>query len=183
MANTVFQVINAAGATTGLVAFTTGNTTTYVMGSIPLNASGTALIGQQISSNSIGVVIASDQSILPVSIGSATGLASVNSTAGTPAAVAVKNSAATLYGINLFCTNTTLPCYLKLYNITAASVSSASTPYWTIGISPGAPNNPNLPPTGITFTTALSYIITRNVTATDTTAVQINDLVGAINFI
>ena len=175
---TAIKILDGTGATTFVETFQNAGGTT-LMASVPINASGTAMVGQTTMANSLPVTIASDQSSLMAAVSFAT----VAATAGTPAPIAVKAGSGTLYGINLYCNNGTAPVFLKLYNLATGSVSSASSPVVTLGISPGAANNPTIPLAGVAFTTAITYQITKLVGATDTTAVAINDLVGWIVYL
>ena len=167
-------------------------------------------LGQVTMASSIPVVFASNQSALTAVVSgtvtailsnpitavvsgtvSVSGLVStpatftsVIATSGSPIAIAVKNTSGTLYNVSLYCNNSTNPVFLKIYNITAAGVNSSIVPFWTIGVPPGAPNNPALPSNGVAKGgTGISYLITKLVGSNDTTAVQSNDIVGGLGYI
>ena len=157
------------------------------IGTVSALQSGTWTVANAVSSNAIGTVSALQSGAWTVSLSgvsfAATGFATVAAASGTPAAVAVKNAAGTLYGANLYCNSTSYPVFMKIYNVTAASVSSATVPAVTVGIPGGAVTNLSMPSGGVTFTTAISYIITKLVGSTDTTAVAANDAVGWLTFV
>jgi hypothetical protein len=149
-----FQVLNAAGVTTNIQALSI-NAGTVLTQSVPSDPLGNTMVA-----SSFAVFAAS----------------------GAPAPVAVKSAAGTLYGVNLYCNNTTNPVFLKFYNLATGNVTSGAIPTWTIGVPPGAPFNPPLPIAGVSFATAISYQITKLVASNDATAVGTNDLVGWIAY-
>ena len=149
-----FTVLNSASQTVTFRSTDVGGGIEGNM-SIPMNTSGTARI---------------DGSI-----------ARVVSTAGAPAAVAVKGSAGSIMSVNLYCNATAAPVFLKIYNVTAAGVSVGTTvPTWTVGVTPGAPRDCALPLWGALGGSGISYAITGSIADTDTTAVAINDINGII---
>jgi hypothetical protein len=138
----------------------------------------TAVISNTVTAVVSGTVTVSGLAVTPAT------LTAVVSTSGAPAAIAVKSASGTLYGIDLFCSNTAVPTFLKIYNITAAGVNSSVVPFITIGVPPGAPNNWPINSNGFAMGgTGISYLITRNATANDTTAVNAYDLVGGLAYI
>lgn len=163
-------VINAAGATTAIRALDNGtNGTTLTMMSVPANAVGTALIP-------------SGQLWLPVAAATVPSLLNISAVSGAPVAVAIKATAGTLKSVNLYNNNTTIPVFLKVYNLTAGAVTSATNPLFNIGVPPGWTRDAPLGD-GAAFTTAMSYLITGLIASNDTTAVSTNDLVGALTFL
>ena len=193
-----FPVINAAGATTYIRAIQLAGGT-YVNMSVPSLANGTAMIGSATMANSMSVVIATDQAAITAIVtgivtanvsGSITAtnasaaLASVSATSGTPTAVAVKASSGVLSMVGTYCNSTTYPVFLKIFNVTAAGVSSAVVPVINIGIPPGGVSNVPIPAGGLYLGgTGISYLVTKLVANNDTTAVANYDLVGAIGYI
>lgn len=139
-------------------------------------------LGQKVSATSISVVFASDAVFTTVVTSTVPSIIRVASTAGAPAAVAIKATSGTLKSVNLFCNNTASPVYLKVYNFTAGAVNSSIAPLFTIGVPPGDARDVPLGDGGA-FTTALAYLITALPLDNDTTAVAINDLQGIITFI
>lgn len=178
MAETSLPVLSAASVTTNVLAFALANGT-IVMQSIPTNVSGTALVGQGLMATSIPVVVASDQN---GALGSSN-IAQVFATSTAFTVVGVKSAPGVLNGLSLSCPNSTNAVFLKVYNVTAASVTSASSPAGIYMVPSGGVNNPYLPIGGVAFTTAISYVVTKLATTTDTTAVQSGDVVGAIYFV
>lgn len=178
MAETSLPVLSAASVTTNILAFALANST-IIMQSIPTNTSGTALVGQSAMANSLPVVIASDQS---GALGSSA-VAQVFATSTAFSVVSVKSAPGVLNGLSLGCPNTTNAVFLKVYNVTAASVTSASSPAGIFMVPSGGVTNPYVPIGGVAFTTAISYVVTKLATTTDTTAVQSGDVVGAIYFV
>ena len=146
----------------------------------------TAVISNTVTaviSNTVTAVVSGTVTVSGLAVTPAT-LTAVVSTSGVPAAIAVKSASGTLYGIDLFCSNTAVPTFLKIYNITAAGVNSSVVPFITIGVPPGAPNNWPINSNGFAMGgTGISYLITRNATANDTTAVNAYDLVGGLAYI
>ena len=187
-----FPVVLASNQS-ALTAVVSGTVTSVISGTPQVNLTavgGAALVlGAAASAASIPVVIATNQTAIPIS-GSITAtnasaaLATVSSTSGTPAAVAVKASSGVLSMVGTYCNSTTYPVFLKIFNVTAAGVSSAVVPVITIGIPPGAVSNIPIAAGGIYLGgTGISYIVTKLVANTDTTAVANYDLVGAIGYI
>ena len=194
------NIMTVQGTTSGAAVPVSGGTTSTNL--FQVNGS-TISLGQVTMASSFPVVLASNQSNLTTIIANASitalvsgtvsvsglivtaaTLTSVVSTSGTPAAVAIKNASGTIYNLNLYCSNTTYPVFMKLYNITAGGVSSSVTPFMVVGISPGAANNLAINSNGLAMGgTGISYLITKFVTANDTTAVAINDLVGGLGYI
>ena len=192
------QVLNAFGTTTNIQALSI-NAGTVLTQSVPTNAAGLPMIGQTTMANSLAVVLPSDQSAIPVSgtvtavvSGTVSGSFSASFSAATSfavvasssavAPVAVKAGSGTLYGMNLYCNNTTNPVFLRLYNLGTASVNATSVPNVIIGIPPGDSRDPVLPAGGVAFGTAISYQITQLGIPNDTTAVSANDLLGWITY-
>lgn len=83
MADTIFQVLDAAGSTVTFRA-QSGNTT-IVMQSVPSDTAGTAMIGQKVMASSLSVAFASNQSPLPTTAVLAGGTALVTNAGGTVA--------------------------------------------------------------------------------------------------
>lgn len=172
MADATFSVLDAAAATVTFRAQSVVGTT-LVMMSVPSNLAGTAIIG----------AAAAVASTIPVNVFTTVpSLLTVVSTAGAPAAMAVKASAGTLKNVSLYCNNTTIPIFLKLYNLTTGAVNSSVAPKFTVGVPPGAWRDVPFGD-GAAFTTAISYLITGLISTTDTTAVAIDDIHGVITFI
>ena len=167
------KILDAASVTTFVQTFQNAGGTT-LMASVPINSSGTALLGSQTSANSLPIVFPSDAA--------ATSFAVVSGS-GAVAPVAVKAAAGTVFGINVYCTNSTNAVFLRLYNLGTASVNATSVPNLILGVPSGAPSNPPFPIAGVGFATAISYQITKLGVASDTTAVGASDLVGWITYV
>ena len=139
------------------------------------------LNGAKTSANSSPVVIASDQSAIPVIPGvgteAAPGLGASTSGAIVPnntTAVVLKASAGALYGVQLYGLATS-PAYLKLYNATSATCGSG-TPVKRLMIpaaataANGAGSNITFGPAGILFTVGITYCVTTGIADADTGA-------------
>ena len=190
---------NAIGTVTALVPAGTnaiGTVSAFQLGSpwgVNLTQiNGTTLnIGSQASALCLPVVIASNQTSIPVS-GSFTAtlgsspltLFTVSATAGAPAATNIKSGAtAYINSFNLYCNSTSYPVFLKLYNVSAAAVNSSVSPVWRVGVPPGSSVNPSIPNGGIAIGNACSVLVTKLAATNDTTAVAIDDLIGAIGYL
>lgn len=187
--------INTAGtaiggltdAADGLPVFLVGGTAT-ISGALPAgtNALGTVSITQAIpaGTNALGTVSALQSGVWTsvISVAVSTSFAVV-AASGAVAPVAVKSAAGTVFGLNLFCTNTTNPVFLRLYNLATGSVNGTSVPNAIFGIPSGGVNNATIPIGGVGFATAISYQITKLGVANDTTAVNASDIVGWITYI
>lgn len=177
-----FSVLTSNGTTTAIFRATDVGGGILGMMSIPMDPLGSAIVGQRAIASSISVVLAT-AFVLPIAAATVPTILTVISTAGAPAAVAIKANAGTLMGVNLYCNHTATPVFLKIYNSTAAGVAIGTTvPIATFGVAPGSVRDVDLT-NGGACTTAMSYAITKLVGATDTTAVAINDLNGIITFI
>lgn len=136
--------------------------------------------GQTTMSASAPVAIASNQSAIPVNPAAAATGGATNlhffSVTGAPAAVAIKASAGTLYGVQAVNTGAA-PVYLKLYNVAAASVTVGTTvPLVTIPVPTLATTGAGIVanfPVGIVFGTAMSYTFTNVAADNDATAVAV----------
>ena len=163
-----------------ITAIISGTVTSVLSNPITAVVSGTVTA---VLSNPITAVVSGTVSVSGLGSTPAT-FTSVIATSGSPITIAVKNTSGTLYNVSLYCNNSTNPVFLKIYNITAAGVNSSIVPFWTIGVPPGAPNNPALPSNGVAMGgTGISYLITKLVGSNDTTAVQLNDIVGGLGYI
>lgn len=148
--------------------------------------------GQATMANSAPVTLASNQTTFPVSptaisSGGANNIIAFNTTAA-PAAVAIKASGGTLYGVQAV-NLSSVPSFLKIYNSSAAGVTVGSTtsgvPLITIPI-------PNIQttgagisaafPVGIASATAISYAFTANAASSDATAVPALGTTANIQF-
>jgi hypothetical protein len=107
--------------------------------------------------------------------GGATNLHFFSVTSG-PAAVAIKASAGTLYGVQAVNTGAA-PIYLKIYNTASGSVSVGTTvPLVTIPVPTTATTGSGIAiafPVGIVFGTAISYTFTNLAADADATAVAV----------
>jgi hypothetical protein len=83
-------------------------------------------LGQKTMANSTPVVLASDQSSIPVTLPAVTAISAFRNTAVTNAAVAVKASAGEVWGWNIINPNAT-PIYIKIYDTAAAGVTVGAT--------------------------------------------------------
>lgn len=83
-------------------------------------------LGQKTMANSTPVVLASDQSSIPVTIAAPTAISAFRTNALSNSAVAVKASAGELWGWNFVNPNPT-PVYVKFYNTAAGSVVVGTT--------------------------------------------------------
>jgi hypothetical protein len=152
-----------------------GNPITSTASALDVNIkSGANFNGQAAMAGSSPVVIASDQS--PVAIkGSTTGGATnLHFFSGTStAAVAIKASAGTLYGIQAINTGAS-PIYMKIYNVAAASVVVGTTvPLVTMPIPTTATTGAGIVvpfPFGVAFGTAISFNLTGAAADGDTSA-------------
>jgi hypothetical protein len=105
-----------------------------------------------------------------LSASTATGFIAANNTA----AVVVKASGGTLYGVQLYGIGSA-PAYLKLYNATAATCGSG-TPIKRLMIPAastaaiGAGSNISFGDTGVSFSNGITYCVTTGITDADTTA-------------
>jgi len=133
--------------------------------------------GQATMVNSSPVVIASNQSAVPVSLAAvATGGSSTtgNIAANNTTAVVVKASAGTLYGVQVYGIGSA-PAYLKIYNATSATCGSG-TPVKRLMIpsaataANGAGSNITFGTSGVAFGTGITYCITTGIADNDTTA-------------
>jgi hypothetical protein len=139
--------------------------------------------GQAAMAASTPIVVASDQSTIPVSpkastIGIGGGTAYKLLSAATTNAQSVKASAGQLYNIIAISTVATIK-YLKFYNKASAPTVGTDTPIMTIPI-PGNTAGAGLTipfPVGINFSTGIAIAITGAVTDADTTAVAANDII------
>lgn len=174
-----WSVVNSAG--TNAI-----GTVTALQGGNWVIAAGSNAIGT-VSAIQSGVWTTQVAGSLTVTSNTTIALAIAALSTNPPAPVAIKNNTGTLVGLNLYNNNTTLPAFLKVFNVTAASYTAGSINAGTFsaifccGVPPGARADVALP-LGTNFTTALSYVITRNAISNDTTAVATNDLVGMLTY-
>ena len=126
-------------------------------------------VGSQLSTNSLAVVLASDQSAIPVSFQSSTSPFAVNSGASTNA-TSVKGSAGTLWGLSVS-NNSDSAAYLKIYDKASAPSVGTDTPKITYVLAPQSSFTPQLGDQGIPFLNGLALAITGGMADTDTTAV------------
>ena len=144
-----------------------------------LNAASVTTIIQSLSINGGTQLM---QSVPTYPSGSTTATTAIVNATSAYVVQSVSAAPQTLLGGSFYCNATAYPVFLRIYNITAASVASTSTPAITIGIPPGATIPLVLPISGISFGTALSYVVTKLVANNDTTVVASNDLIGAIYY-
>lgn len=136
--------------------------------------------GQAVMASSAPVVIASNQSAIPVNPSAAATGGATNlhffSVTGTPTATAIKASAGTLYGVQAINTGAA-PVYVKLYNTASGSVTVGTTvPLITIPVPTVATTGAGVVipfPVGVVFGTAISYAITNVAADNDATAVAV----------
>jgi hypothetical protein len=152
---------------------------------LPVTLSGANTNGQATSANSAPVVIASDQSNLPIS---AKPTATVNGTtssrinaAASTNATSLKASAGQVYSIDVF-NVAAYDVFLKFYNKASAPTVGTDTPVWTIPIKAGAGYS-NVFPLGKAFSTGIAYAITKLQADSDTTAVAALDVTGTMDWI
>jgi hypothetical protein len=158
-----------------------GNLLTSTANALDINIkSGANPNGQAVMASSAPVVIASNQSAIPVNPAAAATGGATNlhffSVTGAPAAVAIKASAGTLYGLQAVNTGAA-PVYLKIYNLAAGSVVVGTTvPLYTIPVPTVATTGAGIAisfPVGIVFGTAISYTFTNVAADNDATAVAV----------
>lgn len=145
---------------------TTANTS---LGTIATNTGNIPAKGQATMANSTPVVLASDQSAVPVSLQAATtGSWSASSQTGlTNTVVSVKGSAGSLGGYMFYNPNAAV-AYIQVFNVASGSVTlGTTTPTYVIPIPPAAAANVEFS-LGINHTTAISAAATT--TATGSTA-------------
>lgn len=136
--------------------------------------------GQATMANSSPVVIASNQSQLPVSPG-VTSVANgatasrINAAASTNA-TSLKASAGQLYTIDVY-NAAAYAVFLKLYNKASAPTVGTDTPVMTIPVSAGGGYSKTWP-MGLPFATGIAYAITKLQADSDTTVVVAGDLTG-----
>lgn len=155
--------------------------------------------GQTTMVNSIPVVLASDESNVPVSVQGTPNVAVTNTpavlpqvgttggagsnhaiSAATTNGTNIKNSAGNLYGLQISNTNAAAR-YFKLYNLAVAPTVGSSTVYKTIQI----PANSTVIaafPEGLSFSTGISYAATTNMADADATAIGAGDLSMDVDF-
>lgn len=156
-----------------------GNLITSTSGALDINIkSGANPNGSAVSASSAPVVIASDQSALTFKANTTGGATNLHffSVTGAPAAVAIKASAGTLYGVQAVNTGAA-PVYLKIYNTASGSVVVGTTvPLVTIPVPTTATTGAGIAisfPVGIVFGTAISYTFTNVAADNDATAVAV----------
>lgn len=146
-------------------------------GSLHTTVDNTLAAGQAVMASSAPVVLASNQSAIPVQPQAvASGGASVtgNIAANNTTAVVVKASAGTLYSVQLAGLGSA-PAYLKIYNAASATCGSG-TPVARYMIpaastaANGAGSNIDLGPTGVSYGTGITYCVTTGIADADTTA-------------
>ena len=168
--------VTAGGAGGGAV---TNAGTFAVQAAAVLGAETTKVIGtvNVAASQTIATTNAGTFSVQPsaAATGGATNLHFFSVTSG-PAAVAIKASAGTLYGVQAVNTGAA-PIYLKLYNTAFGSVSVGTTvPLVTIPVPTTATTGSGIAiafPVGIAFGTAISYTFTNLAADADATAVAV----------
>jgi hypothetical protein len=150
--------------------------------------------GQGAMAASLPVVIASDQTAVPVSDGGSTlsiddGASSITVDTGTTSALhvvaaasdnaqSVKASAGTLRGLSFF-NVAAVPIYVKFHN-TAGTPTAGSGVVRTFGIQAGTQFQISLPGGGIAFGTGIGLTIVKDLADNGTTATAANDAVGEI---
>ena len=175
------QSVNTAQwATTSLgvpTAYGTAPTTGNYIGVNAFVTNATAP-GQATMAASSPVVIANNQSAVPVSFSvSATGGATISSAIApaTPAGVNLKASAGTVYSVNVTTVQAT-PIYVKLYNASSAPTCGSGTPVARFMVpsnataADGAGTNISFP-VGLAFGTGIGYCVTGALADNDTTAI------------
>ena len=154
---------------------------TPLLATATLNAETTKVIGVVRTADGSGNLLTSTGNALDINIKSGalapTSTQKAFSVVGSPAAVAIKASAGTLYGYQAVNTGAA-PVYLKFYNVAAGSVTVGTTvPVYTIPIptvaTTGAGIAPALPAAGIAFSTAMSFAFTNAAADNDATAVAV----------
>lgn len=139
--------------------------------------------GSKTSANSAPVVIASDQSGVPVGVtATANGATSSRiNAAATTNATSLKASAGQLYTIDAF-NVAAYNVFLKLYNKASAPTVGTDVPVMTIPIQAGGGYSKTWP-MGLPFATGIAYAITKLQADTDTTVVVAGDLTGNTTWI
>lgn len=145
--------------------------------------------GQQLMSASSPVVIASDQSALPVPKATATGGAAASDTLiqnSTPC-ILVKNTPATLYDAQLY-TISASPVWVKIYDSATLPTAGAGTIVKTLLIpsastaANGAGNNPVFGPAGFLLANGLAYCVVTGILNNSSTAPADNTFVVNLGY-
>lgn len=134
--------------------------------------------GQATSANSAPVVIASDQSTIPIRETPQTSgglLTSKTIAAASTNATSIKASAGQLYGWQIV-NNASSVRYVKFYNKASAPTVGTDVPVFTLGLAANTSANV-LNSIGIAYSTGIAIAITAGIADNDTTAVSANDLV------
>jgi hypothetical protein len=141
-------------------------------------------LGQKAMSGSTPVVIASDQSSIPITpranssgFGGTTAYKLIS--AGTTNAQSVKVFSGNLYSIIAINTNASSPRFLKLYNKASAPTVGTDTPIMTIPIPANSQGAGLCLPfsMGVNFSLGIAIAITGGVADNDTTAILANEVV------
>jgi hypothetical protein len=140
--------------------------------------------GQAVMASSAPVVIASNQSAVPVTSVTATAngatASRVNAAASTNG-TSLKASAGQMYTLDVF-NNAAYNVFLKLYNKASAPTVGTDTPIATFPIQAGGGFSKTWP-MGLTFATGIAYAITKLQADTDTTVLVAGDLTGNTTWI
>jgi len=151
-----------------------GNTIASTSNALNVNVTNTNANGQATMANSSPVVIASNQSTVPVSFGTVTStgmLTSYTAAAASTNATNVKNSAGTVYMLRAFNVTSTA-YYLRMYNLSTSPTCSSATgfiesipiPASTTGAGFVIPQS-----VGQDFATGIGFCITGGAGSTDNT--------------
>jgi hypothetical protein len=139
--------------------------------------------GQATMANSAPVVIASNQTGIPLGITATANGATASriNAAASNNLTSVKGSAGQLYTIDVF-NAAAYNVFLKLYNKASAPVVASDTPVMTIPIQAGGGYSKTWP-MGFPFGTGIAYAIVKLQADTDATNVVAGDLTGNITWI
>lgn len=144
-------------------------------------------LGQQTMSGSTSVVIASNQSNIPVSIpvtiSDGYSLAQYIFSLATTNATLVKNTTGSIGAIHLYSTlTTTVVAYLKLYNKATAPIPGTDVPIAVYKIGNAQSLSIEFPK-GLRFTQGIGFAITRGASPVDTAAIGLGEITGQIVYI
>ncbi len=141
--------------------------------------------GQKSMANSAPVVVANDQSPIPMLSGVSAAANNLTDSrvvaAASTNATSLKATAGKLYTLDLF-NAAAYTVFLKFYNKATSPTVGTDTPVWTVPIPAGAGYSKTFY-FGKTFTTGISFAITKLQADNDTTAVAASDVTGFMGWI